>query len=56
MHHGIGLEAFLGRPFPPGLAISRATMAAVADLAEETGFDALWFGDHIIFPTHSSSS
>jgi probable F420-dependent oxidoreductase len=56
MHHGIGLDAFLGRPFPPGLAISRATMAAVADLAEETGFDALWFGDHIIFPSHSSSS
>jgi probable F420-dependent oxidoreductase len=55
MHHGIGLEAFLGRPFPPGLAISRDTMAAVADLAEETGFDALWFGDHIIFPSRTTS-
>jgi probable F420-dependent oxidoreductase len=56
MHHGIGLEAFLGRPFPPGLAISRETIAAVADLAEEAGFDALWLGDHIMFPSHSSSS
>jgi probable F420-dependent oxidoreductase len=56
MHHGIGLEAFLGRPFPPGLAISRRTMALVADLAEESGLASLWFGDHIIFPSHSSSS
>ncbi|TML14925.1 MAG: LLM class F420-dependent oxidoreductase [Actinobacteria bacterium] len=56
MHHGIGLDAFLGRPFPPGLAISRDTMAAVADLAEETGFDALWFGDHVIFPSYTGSS
>ena len=56
MHHGIGLEAFLGRPFPPGLAISRETMAAIADLAEEIGMSSLWFGDHVIFPSHSSSS
>lgn len=56
MHHGIGLEMFLGRPFPPGLAISRETMVAVADCAEDLGFDALWFGDHVIFPSHSSSS
>jgi len=56
MHHGIGLDAFLGRPFPPGLAISRETMAAVADLAEATGFDALWFGDHVIFPSYTGSS
>jgi probable F420-dependent oxidoreductase len=56
MHHGMGLEAFLGRPFPQGLAISRDTMAAVADLAEELGLASLWFGDHIIFPSHSSSS
>ena len=55
MHHGIGLDAFLGRPFPPGLAISRETMAAVADLAEELGFDALWFGDHVLFPSHTVS-
>src|ERR1019366_4312600 len=55
MHHGIGLEAFLGRPFPPGLAISRETMMAVAELAEELGFNALWLGDHIIFPSHSQS-
>jgi probable F420-dependent oxidoreductase len=55
MHHGIGLEAFLGRPFPPGLAISRETMAAVADLAEEKGFDSLWFGDHVIFPPRTAS-
>ena len=56
MHHGIGLDAFLGRPFPPGLAISRDTMAAVADLAEALDFDALWFGDHVIFPSYTSSS
>jgi probable F420-dependent oxidoreductase len=56
MHHGIGLEAFLGRPFPPGLAISKHTMESVADLAEESGLASLWFGDHIIFPSHSSSS
>jgi probable F420-dependent oxidoreductase len=55
MHHGIGLEAFLGRPFPPGLAISRDTMAAVADLAEASGFDSLWFGDHVIFPSRTAS-
>lgn len=56
MHHGIGLDAFLGRPFPPGLAISRETMAAVADLAEELQFDSLWFGDHVMFPSHTGSS
>jgi probable F420-dependent oxidoreductase len=55
MHHGIGLEAFLGRPYPPGLAISRATMAAVADLAERSGFDSLWLGDHVIFPSRTAS-
>jgi probable F420-dependent oxidoreductase len=55
MHHGIGLEAFLGRPFPPGLAINRQTMAAVADLAESSGFDSLWFGDHVIFPSRTAS-
>src|SRR4051794_4555173 len=55
MHHGVGLDAFLGRPFPPGLAISRETMAAVAVLGEELGFDALWFGDHVMFPTHTAS-
>jgi probable F420-dependent oxidoreductase len=54
MHHGIGLEAFLGRPFPPGLAISRETMAAVADLAEESGLASVWFGDHLVFPTHAA--
>jgi probable F420-dependent oxidoreductase len=56
MHHGIGLDAFLGRPFPPGLAISRETMAAVADLAEEAQLDSLWFGDHVLFPSHTGSS
>jgi probable F420-dependent oxidoreductase len=56
MHHGIGLDAFLGRPFPPGLAISRDTMAAVADLAEALAFDSLWFGDHIVFPSYTASS
>jgi probable F420-dependent oxidoreductase len=55
MHHGIGLDAFLGRPFPPGLAISRETMAAVADLAEEMGLASLWYGDHVMFPSHSVS-
>ena len=55
MHHGIGLDAFLGRPFPPGLAISKRTMTLVADHAEEFGLGSLWFGDHIIFPSHSSS-
>jgi probable F420-dependent oxidoreductase len=55
MHHGIGLDAFLGRPFPPGLAISRETMIAVADLAEEIGLDSLWFGDHVLFPSYTSS-
>jgi probable F420-dependent oxidoreductase len=54
MHHGIGLESFLGRPFPPGLAISRETMAAVADLAEESGLASVWFGDHIMFPTNAA--
>jgi probable F420-dependent oxidoreductase len=56
MHHGIGLDAFLGRPFPPGLAISRETMAAVADLAEESGLASVWFGDHIILPTHATAA
>jgi probable F420-dependent oxidoreductase len=56
MHHGIGLDAFLGRPFPPGLAISRETMAAVADLAEEIGLDSLWFGDHVLFPSYTTSA
>src|SRR5262245_61960782 len=55
MHHGIGLEAFLGRPFPPGLAISRDTMAAVADFAEDSQLDSLWFGDHVIFPSRTAS-
>lgn len=55
MHHGIGLEAFLGRPFPPGLAISRETMAAVADTAEAIGLDSLWLGDHVIFPSRTAS-
>jgi probable F420-dependent oxidoreductase len=54
MHHGMGLDAFLGRPFPPGLAISRETMAAVADLAEESGLSSVWFGDHIILPTFTA--
>src|SRR5579863_10419576 len=54
MHHGMGLDAFLGRPFPPGLAISRETMAAVTDLAEESGLASVWFGDHVILPTHSA--
>jgi probable F420-dependent oxidoreductase len=56
MHHGIGLDAFLGRPFPPGLAISRDTMAAVADLAEQIGLDSLWFGDHVLFPSYTGSA
>ena len=55
MHHGIGLEAFLGRPFPPGLAISTETMAAVADFAEDARLDSLWFGDHVIFPSRTAS-
>jgi probable F420-dependent oxidoreductase len=55
MHHGIGLEAFLGRPFPPGLAISRETMAAVAGFAVDAGLDSLWFGDHVIFPSRTAS-
>ena len=53
---GSGSTRSSGRPFPPGLAISRETMAAVADLAEKTGFDALWFGDHVIFPSYTGSS
>src|SRR5437868_8257803 len=55
MHHGVGLEAFLGRPFPPGLAISRETMATVAVVGEELGFDALWCGDDVMFPAHTAS-
>jgi len=55
MHHGIGLEAFLGRPFPPGLAVSRETMAAVADFAEAHALDSLWLGDHVIFPSRTAS-
>jgi len=26
-----------------------------ARIAEELGFDALWFGDHVMFPTHTAS-
>jgi probable F420-dependent oxidoreductase len=30
-------------------------MASVADLAEEVGLASVWFGDHILFPAHSTS-
>ena len=55
VHHGIGLEAFLGRPFPAGLAVNPATFTALAEEAEQLGFTALWFGDHVIFPSRTAS-
>ena len=45
-----------GRPFPPGLAVNPTTMLQVAQEAEAIGFDAIWVGDHIIFPPVTSSS
>jgi probable F420-dependent oxidoreductase len=55
VHHGIGLEAFLGRPFPPGLAVNPQTFVGMAEEAERQGLSTLWFGDHVIFPSRTAS-
>jgi probable F420-dependent oxidoreductase len=55
-HHGVGLDVYTaGNPFPKGLAVHPETFERMAVESERLGFDALWVGDHVVFPPHTES-
>ncbi|MEO5841421.1 MAG: TIGR03619 family F420-dependent LLM class oxidoreductase [Acidimicrobiales bacterium] len=54
MHHGLGLEAYVGGASIKRLAIGPETFDRLTARAEEIGFHTLWIADHIVFPDTSS--
>src|SRR5580693_2322984 len=56
-HHGVNLHVYsAGKPYPKGLAVTPRTIREVAIESERLGFDALWVGDHVVFPPHTEST
>jgi probable F420-dependent oxidoreductase len=54
MHHGLGLEAYVGGSGIKRLAIGPETFDRLTQRAEEIGFHTIWIADHIVFPDTSS--
>jgi len=54
MHHGLGLEAYVGGSNIKRLAIGPETFDRLTARAEDIGFHTLWIADHILFPDSSS--
>lgn len=54
MHHGLGLEAYVGGADIKRLAIGPETFERLTRKGEEIGFHTLWIADHVVFPNSSS--
>ena len=54
MHHGLGLEAYVGGADIKSLAIDPETFDRLLARVEEIGFHTMWIADHVVFPDSSS--
>jgi probable F420-dependent oxidoreductase len=54
VHHGLGLEVYVGGADIKSLAIDPETFDRLSSRIEEIGFHTMWIADHVVFPDSSS--